>query len=38
MLTDMDPTQIRLHDLFALDTYAPNAELGNTPNSRRNHR
>jgi len=30
MLTDIDPTQQRLYDLFGLDTYAPRAELGNT--------
>jgi hypothetical protein len=31
MLTEIDPTQQRLYDLFNLDTYAPNAELGTTP-------
>lgn len=32
MLTDMDPTQRRLHDLFDLDRHArPEAELGTTP-------
>jgi transposase len=35
-LTDMDPTQKRLHDLFDLDTHAPNADLGNTPHPPRN--
>ena len=30
VLTEMDPIQQRLYDLFSLDAYAPNAEVGNT--------